>query len=91
MDIYNMSHCKDMTAAIAVSRADGKPCAVRQRHEAWCGLTYKIGEVAILKCINDTVMVWRRNGQDRYITREHGKGCESSYCAEITTCASVTG
>lgn len=22
MDIYNMSHCKDLTAAIAISRAD---------------------------------------------------------------------
>lgn len=51
MDIYNMSHCKDLTAAIAVSRAD-KPRKAKKIYRAWPGLTYRIGEIAQLVWID---------------------------------------
>ena len=40
MDIYNMSHCKDLTAAVAISRAD------RRKTIAFVvNGSYRIGEV----------------------------------------------
>ena len=44
MDIYNMSHCKDLTAAIAISRADRR-CKHKEPVKRFAGLTYRIGEV----------------------------------------------
>lgn len=73
MDKYNNSHCVDLTAAIAISRADRKPCVSKRTYEALQGLTYKIGEVVILKYIDGMVRIWQRNGQDRYITQGHGQ------------------
>ena len=60
MDIYNMSHCKDLTAAIAISRAD--KARHRKRKEPTrrlVGLTYKIGEVFKLEYMNGVVRIWR--------------------------------
>lgn len=47
MDIYNMSHCKDLTAAIAIARAD-RPRKAKKIYRAWPGLTYQIGEIVTL-------------------------------------------
>ena len=55
MDIYNMSHCKDLTAAIAVSRADrGKTVAFIVR-----GGSYRIGDVYQFEWRNGVLEVWR--------------------------------
>ena len=57
MDIYNMSHCKDLTAAIAIMRAD-KPRGVKRSRVTWPGLTYRIGEVYRLGYENGMVTLW---------------------------------
>jgi len=49
MDIYNMSHFRDMTAAIAISRADRARRRLKKEPiRRLAGLTYKIGEVVQL-------------------------------------------
>lgn len=58
MDIYNMSHCKDLTAAIAIARVDR---AKRVLPKMWPGLTYRIGEVFRLKYVDGVVRAWRMN------------------------------
>ena len=64
MEKYNNSHCVDLTAAIAISRADGKPCMVRQPYETWCGLTYKIGEIYFMRMVGNLVLVIDRARND---------------------------
>ena len=59
MDIYNMSHCKDLTAAIAVSRADKARRRLKKEPiRRLAGLTYKIGEVCGLEYMNGVVRIW---------------------------------
>lgn len=55
MDIYNMSHCKDMTAAIAISRADrrSKPKMKHTRH------SYRIGDLYRFAWVNGRLTLWR--------------------------------
>lgn len=56
MDIYNMSHCKDLTAAIAISRADkARQRLKKEPIRRLAGLTYKIGEVFRLEYKNGVV------------------------------------
>ena len=60
MDIYNMSHCKDLTAAIAVSRADKARRRLKKEPiRRLAGLTYKIGEVCGLEYMNGVVRIWQ--------------------------------
>ena len=60
MDIYNMSHCKDLTAAIAISRADKARRRLKKEPiRRLAGLTYKIGEVCELEYMNGVVRAWR--------------------------------
>lgn len=59
MDIYNMSHCKDLTAAIAISRADkARRHLKKEPIRRLAGLTYKIGEVFKLEYMNGVVRIW---------------------------------
>ena len=61
MDIYNTSHCKDLTAAIAISRADRKKTVafiVR-------GCSYRIGEVYRFEWKNGVLEIWEIDGEDR--------------------------
>ncbi|BDF57502.1 hypothetical protein CE91St36_03190 [Christensenellaceae bacterium] len=55
MDIYNMSHCRDLTAAIAISRAD------RRKTVAFVvrGGSYCIGEVYRLEWKNGVLDIWK--------------------------------
>lgn len=55
MDIYNMSHCKDLTAAIAIGRAD-RPRKAKKIYRTWPGLTYQIGDVVRLMWIDGVLM-----------------------------------
>lgn len=57
MDIYNMSHCKDLTAAIAISRAD-RPRKAKKIYRAWHGLTYQIGEIVTLRFVGGRICLW---------------------------------
>lgn len=58
MDIYNMSHCKDLTAAIAIMRAD-KPRGVKRSRVTWPGLTYQIGDVMHICFVGGKITVER--------------------------------
>ena len=54
MDIYNMSHCKDLTAAVAISRAD------RRKTIAFVvNGSYRIGEVYRFEWKNGALEVWK--------------------------------
>lgn len=54
MDIYNMSHCKDLTAAVAISRAD------RRKTVAFVvNGSYRIGEVYRFEWKNGALELWR--------------------------------
>lgn len=65
MDIYNMSHCKDLTAAIAVSRADKARRRLKKEPiRRLAGLTYKIGEVFKLEYMNGVVRIWQKVKQN---------------------------
>lgn len=53
MDIYNMSHCKDLTAAVAISRAD------RRKTIAFVvNGSYRIGEVYRFEWENGVLHIW---------------------------------
>lgn len=54
MDIYNMSHCKDLTAAVAISRAD------RRKTVAFVvrGGSYRIGDVYRFEWKNGALHIW---------------------------------
>lgn len=54
MDIYNMSHCKDLTAAIAIARVD-KPRKAKRPRITWSGLTYQIGDVVRLRFVGGKI------------------------------------
>lgn len=55
MDIYNMSHCKDLTAAVAISRADRrKTVAFVMR-----GGSYRIGDIYRFEWKNGALELWR--------------------------------
>lgn len=55
MDIYNMSHCKDLTAAIAISRADRrKTVAFVMR-----GGSYRIGDIYRFEWKNGVLEIWQ--------------------------------
>lgn len=62
MDIYNMSHFRDMTAAIAISRADRARRRLKKEPiRRLAGLTYKIGEIVQLTweaIYTTTATVW---------------------------------
>lgn len=55
MDIYNMSHCKDLTAAVAISRAD------RRKTVAFVvrGGSYRIGDIYRFEWKNGVLKLWR--------------------------------
>ena len=73
MDGYNNSHCVDLTAAIAISRADSKPCMVRQPYETWRGLTYKIGEIYFMRMVGDMALVIDRRADETAWHRKNRK------------------
>ena len=54
MDIYNMSHCKDLTAAVAISRAD------RRKTVAFVvrGGSYRIGDIYRVEWKNGVLHIW---------------------------------
>lgn len=54
MDIYNMSHCKDLTAAIAVSRTDRRKTVTFVVNGS-----YRIGEVYRFEWENGVLEIWR--------------------------------
>lgn len=55
MDIYNMSHCKDLTAAVAISRAD------RRKTVAFVvrGGSYRIGDIYRFEWKNGVLYISR--------------------------------
>lgn len=54
MDIYNMSHCKDLTAAVAISRAD------RRKMVAFVvNGSYRIGDIYRFEWKNGALELWR--------------------------------
>lgn len=54
MDIYNMSHCRDLTAAVAISRADRrKTIALIVR-----GGSYRIGDIYRFEWKNGVLHIW---------------------------------
>lgn len=65
MDRYNTSHCLDITAALAITKADRdlkKSKAARKRLvKKFAGLTYRIGEVAQLMWIDGVLVDARRH------------------------------
>lgn len=55
MDIYNMSHFRDMTAAIAISRADRRKTAAFVMR----GGSYRIGDIYRFEWKNGVLKLWR--------------------------------
>lgn len=55
MDIYNMSHFRDMTAAIAISRADRRKTAAFVMR----GGSYCIGDIYRFEWKNGVLKLWR--------------------------------
>ena len=54
MDIYNMSHCRDLTAAVAISRAD------RRKTVAFVvNGSYRIGDIYRFEWKNGVVEIWK--------------------------------
>lgn len=54
VDIYNMSHCKDLTAAIAVSRADRRKTVAFVVRSG----SYRIGDVYRFEWRNGVLHIW---------------------------------
>ena len=71
MDRYNTSHCLDITAALAISKADrdikkGKTTKKRLL-EKFTGLTYMIGEVFAVRYVDGKILIHRRGAEDRAV------------------------
>ena len=54
MDIYNMSHCKDLTAAVAISRADRRKVVTFVVR----GGNYRIGDIYRFEWKNGVLHIW---------------------------------
>ncbi len=62
MDRYNTSHCLDITAALAITKADRdvKKGKTTKKIKKFAGLTYRIGEVAQLMWIDGVLVDARK-------------------------------
>lgn len=54
MDIYNMSHCRDLTSAVAISRVDRRKTVAFVMNGS-----YRIGEVYKFEWKNGALEVWK--------------------------------
>lgn len=69
MDRYNESHCLDMTAAIAIRRAerDKKRKEIKTKADR---LTYKVGDIYFIELIGKEVYLFEKeNADERWIVK----------------------
>lgn len=68
MDRYNTSHCLDITAALAISKADRdiKKSKTTKKGllEKFTCLTYRIGEMFAVKYVDGKILIHRRGTED---------------------------